>query len=666
MRLLPLLLLGFAVLSGRADLLEANRDHAVLPSQDFWLHANARWNAAHPVAADRASYYSYDWQEDFIRQDLLELNRSLVSESNPTEKQRKIADFWKSALAFEQGQTGLPAGVQAALAKLDGTTSPQGFAELAAELSEQGVGSFLAIYADQDSKDENKVVLYMGQAGTSLPERAHYFSDEPATKKVRDAFPAHVARMLRHLGYDAVRAERAGRDVLALETKFAEVSRPLEQLEDPEKNYNLMTLAQVDALTPGVSWAPVLQRLKAPVVRQLVVGQPEFFQGFAKILATTPPQVLRDYLRFHTMTAYAAILNGRASQDNFAFTGVVVSGAKQQRSLEDRALAVQDSTIGDLVGEEYVARRFGPAQRERFRLVCEGVRAAFAKRLAANPWMDAPTREWALKKLAAVKLRVGYSDKFRTYDGVRITAGSLAQNVLAADQWETQRTFARVGGPPEREEWGMRPYTVNAYYNPLNNEIVLPAAILTVPAYAGDTLDDAVLYGYIATTIGHEITHGFDDSGRRFSATGRMENGWTPATEKAFEARCAQLIEQYDREEPLKGIRINGKQTLSENIADLGGLALALDAFQQTEAYKSGKLIAGQTPLQRFFLAYAFSFAGNVRDEQLATRLLSDTHAPAKARINVIVRNLVAFYEAFPAKSGDPMYLEPKERVRIW
>ena len=312
MPLLPLLLLGLGTIVARADLLEANREPAVAPTKDFWQHANARWNAAHPIAADRASYYSYDWQEDFIRQDLLDLNRSLVALPSPTEKQRKIADFWKSALAFEQNKSGLPVGVTAALAKLETTTTPQQFAELAAELMSQGVGSFLGVYADQDSKDENKVVLYLGQAGTSLPERAHYFSDEPATKKVRDAFPAHVARMLKHLGYAPDRAEQAGKDILAFETKLAEVSRPLEQLEDPEKNYNMLTLAQVDALTPGVSWAPVLQRLKAPVVQQMVVGQPEFFQGFAKILATTPPQVLRDYLRFHAMTAYAAILNGQA------------------------------------------------------------------------------------------------------------------------------------------------------------------------------------------------------------------------------------------------------------------------------------------------------------------------------------------------------------------
>ncbi len=666
MRLLPLLVLGLGSVVGRADLIEANRDSSVPPTKDFWLHANARWNAEHPVAADRASYFSYDWQEDLIRRDLLDINRSLVALKNPTEKQRKIAAFWTSALAFEGSTAGLPVGVRAVLGKLDAATTPQDFATLAAELSEQGVGSFLGVYADQDSKDENKVVLYATQAGTSLPERAHYFSDEPATKKVRDAFPAHVARMLRHLDYAPARAEQAGRDILAFETKLAEVSRPLEQLEDPEKNYNLLTLAQLEARTPGIRWTPVLQAMKAPVVPSLVVGQPEFFEGWAKALAGTPPSVLRDYLRFRTISAYAAVLNGQTSRDNFEFAGKVVSGAKQQRSLEDRALKVEDDTIGDLLGEEYVARRFGPAQRERFRLVCENVRAAFAARLEANPWMDAPTRGWALKKLAAVKLRVGYTDKFRQYDGVRLTPDDLAANVLAADQWETRRTLARVGGLPEREEWGMRPYTVNAYYNPLNNEIVLPAAILTVPAYEGEALDDAVLYGYIATTIGHEITHGFDDSGRRFSATGRLENGWTSATEKAFEARCANLVAQYDHEEPLKGIHINGKQTLSENIADLGGVQLALDAFRRTDAYKSGKPIAGQTPLQRFFLAYAFSFAGNIRDEQLATRLLSDTHAPAQARINVILRNIDAYHEAFPTRPGDPMYLDPKDRVRIW
>lgn len=666
MRLLPLLVLGCGVLAARADLIESNREPAVPAAKDFWLHANARWNAAHPLAADRSSYYSYDWQEDLIRLDLLELNRSLAELKNPTEKQRKVADFWKSALSFEKNPSVLPAGVRTALDKLDTATTAQDFTVLAAELSEQGVGSFLGIYADQDSKDETKVALYVSQAGTTLPERAHYFSDEPAIKKVRDAFPAHVARMLKHLGYDAARAEQAGRDILAFETQLAEVSRPLEQLEDPDKNYNKLTLAQLDALTPGILWTPVLQAMKAPRVKEIVVGQPEFFTGFAKAVAATSPRVLRDYLRFKTISAYAAVLNRQTSQDNFEFAGKVVSGAKQQRSLEDRALKVQDDTIGDLVGEEYVARRFGPAQRERFRLVCENVRTAFAHRLAANPWMDAPTREWALKKLAAVKLRVGYTDKFRQYEDVRITPNSLAENVLAADQWETRRTLARVGGAPEREEWGMRPYTVNAYYNPLNNEIVLPAAILSVPGYDGDALDDAVLYGYIATTIGHEITHGFDDSGRRFSAAGRLENGWTAATEKAFEARCAKLIAQYDREEPLKGIRINGKQTLSENIADLGGVQLALDAFKQTEAYKSGKPIAGQTPLQRFFLAYAFSFAGNIRDEQLATRLLSDTHSPAQARINVILRNIDAYHEAFETKPGDAMYLEPKDRVRIW
>jgi putative endopeptidase len=280
--------------------------------------------------------------------------------------------------------------------------------------------------------------------------------------------------------------------------------------------------------------------------------------------------------------------------------------------------------------------------------------------------MDAPTRDWALRKLAAVRARVGYTDKWRLYEDAAIGPGRLADNLVEVHAWNLRREFARVGGAPEREEWGMRPYTVNAYYNPLNNEIVLPAAILAAPGYAGTDLDDAVLYGYIATTIGHELSHGFDDSGRHYGATGRLEEGWSPATTTAFRARCEKLIASYDREEPLPGLRVNGRLTLSENIADLGGVELALDAFQRTEAYRSGRKIDGQTPLQRFFLAYAFSFAGQVRPETLAKQLRSDTHSPAAQRINVVLRHTDRFHETFGTKPGDAMWLDPAERVRIW
>jgi putative endopeptidase len=329
-------------------------------------------------------------------------------------------------------------------------------------------------------------------------------------------------------------------------------------------------------------------------------------------------------------------------------------------------LKIQDGALGDLLGKEYVARRFTPAQRERFRLVCENVRTAFAARIRRSEWMDADTQAWALRKLAAIKLRVGYPDKWRGYEGVEIRPDGLAQNLVNVSRWSRARTFARVGGAPEREEWGMRPYTVNAYYSPMNNEIVMPAAILGVPTYDGDALDDAVLYGFIACTIGHELTHGFDDSGRRFGPTGRLEQGWSAPTERAFRERCDRLVAQYGREEPLPGIRVDGKLTLGENIADIGGVEIALDAFRTTEAYRSGRPIAGQTPVQRFFLAHAFAFAGNIRPETLRNRLLSDTHSPMPQRINVVLRNIDAFHEAFGTKPGDGMWLAPAERVKIW
>ena len=662
----PLLALLLASSLPGADLIEANRDPAVSARQDFWTHANGAWLRRFPLAPDRAVYNSFAWQDDLIKKDLLVINGELLAKPDATADQRRLADFWRSALGFESGPAELPVGLRAVLARLDEARTPQALLEAAADLYAEGTGTFLGVFAGQDKKDETKVALQLWQTGLSLPERAFYFSDEPATKRVRDAFPAHVARMLGFLGQDAARARQAGAAVLAFETRLAEVSLPMVQLRNPDAHYHPMSWAEIDALTPGLRWEAVTRRAGAPAVTRVIVGQPDFLKALARILAETPPEVVRDYFRFKAISGYASVLNAATAAAAFEFEGVVLTGAKQQRSLEERALKIQDGALGDLLGKEYVARRFTPAQRERFRLVCENVRTAFAARIRKLEWMDAETQAWALRKLAAIKLRVGYPDKFRGYEGVEIRPDGLAQNLLNVSRWSRARTFARVGGAPEREEWGMRPYTVNAYYSPLNNEIVMPAAILGVPTYDGDALDDAVLYGFIACTIGHELTHGFDDSGRRFGPTGRLEQGWSAPTERAFRERCDRIVAQYDREEPLPGLRVNGKLTLGENIADIGGVAIALDAFRETEAFRSGRLIAGQTPLQRFFLAHAFAFAGNIRPETLRNRLLSDTHSPMPQRINVVLRNIDEFHEAFGTKPGDPMWLDPAQRVKIW
>ncbi len=664
---LPLTALSILMVGCSTDLIESNRDASVPPTEDFWLHANGQWNRRFPIPPDRAVYNSFAWQDDLLKKDLLEINRDLVTRrASVSYDQQRLAAFWQSALNFENRPFALPAGLQKVLAKLDTCRTAQDFLEISGEFYAQGTGSFLGLYAGQDKKNENLVVLNLYQAGTSLPERAYYFSLEPSTKKVREAFPAHVARLLRFMGYDEARAQRAGDAVLAFETKLADVSRPIVELRNPDKNYHPMTMAELDALSPGMHWAPAMRKAGAPDVTRVVIGQPEFISALPKILAETSPETVRDYFRFQAIASLASVINGDTSKAAFIFEGTVLSGAKQQRSLEERALRLEDGALGDLMGREFVARRFSPQQRERFRLVCENVRQAFAQRIPKLAWMDEKTKAWALQKLAAIKLRVGYPDKYRGYEGVEIRDAQLAENILAVGQWSRHRSFGRVGGPPEREEWGMRPYTVNAYYSPMNNEIVMPAAILAVPTYDGELLDDAVLYGFIACTIGHELTHGFDDSGRRYGPTGRLEEGWTPATEKAFRERCDLMVAQYSQEEPLPGIHVNGRLTLGENIADIGGVALAIDAFKTTEAYRSGKLIAGQTPMQRFFLAHAFAFAGNIRPETLRNRLLSDTHSPMPQRINVVLRNIDEFHETFGTKPGDPMWLPPEQRVKIW
>ncbi|MFM7240706.1 MAG: M13 family metallopeptidase N-terminal domain-containing protein, partial [Opitutia bacterium] len=348
---LPALLAGLlaAALLPAADLLEANRDPAVAPTADFWRHANARWHAAHPLAADRASYYSYDWLDDLVRADVLALHRDLLAPGRDlTPAQRKIADFWRSALAFEAGPAELPAGVRAVLGRLDQAATPQQLLEVAADLSRVGVGSYVGLGADQDARNEHQVVLLLWQSGLSLPEKSYYLGADAEPKRVREAFPAHVARLLAHLGDAPERAANAARDILALETRLTEVSRALEDLEDPEKNYHKLTIAELDALAPGLRWAEVLRRAGAPATTHVVVGQPEFVTGLGRVLATTPAATVRDYLRFRAIAAFADVLNGRTAADAFLFEGTVLSGAQRQRSLEERALKVEDGAIGDL------------------------------------------------------------------------------------------------------------------------------------------------------------------------------------------------------------------------------------------------------------------------------------------------------------------------------
>jgi putative endopeptidase len=485
--------------------------------------------------------------------------------------------------------------------------------------------------------------------------------------KARTAYVGHLHRMFALLGEDDAAAGASADKVMAFETALAKVSRPLAELRDPQKNYNKMTPAELTGkYTPDIAWVQRLQawKLAAPYV---IVGQPEFFAGLQQLLRETPAPVLRDYLRVHLVDSYASTLGKAIDDEHFDFYGRVLTGQKEQRPRWKRTLDAENRAIGMILGRIFVQEYFPAQTKQRYNDLVEAIRTAYGERIDKLDWMSAATKTKAHEKLAAVTKKVGYPDKWKDYSALQVGHDSYAQNEMNARRWAFNYQVSKFGKPVDRGEWDMTPQTYNAYYNPSNNEIVLPAAQFAIPGFKDDKVDDAVVYGYAAaSTIGHEITHGFDDEGRQFDARGNLADWWTKDDAKKFGERADVLVKQFDAYQPLPGLHINGRASLGENMADFGGVLIGLDAFKKTEQYKKGEKIAGYTPLQRFFLGYALSWIFQEQDALLRRGLLSDVHAPAKWRVNGPLSNIPEFYQAFDIKPGQPMWRDEKDRAQIW
>jgi len=469
------------------------------------------------------------------------------------------------------------------------------------------------------------------------------------------------------LGRGDAEATTAAANVMAFETALAKASRKLEDLRDPVANYNKMTPAQLTSkYTPAINWA---ERLAVWNLRpdSVVVGQPEFFTALQGLIQSTPVPVLKDYLRFQLVSAYSPYLSNALYAERFSFYNRVLNGQKEPRLRWKRVLDAEGDAMGMVLGRIFVKEYFGPVAKKRYADMVEAIRTAYRERINRLDWMSDSTKARALQKLGSVYPKVGYPDKWKDYSALVVSRNSYAENMMNAARWGFNDMISKFGKPVDRTEWGMTPQTYNAYYNPSNNEIVLPAAIFTVPGVSDTGVDDAVAYGYAAAgTIGHEITHGFDDEGRQFDAAGNLTDWWTSADATKFQQRAVVMQQQFDAYEPIPGMHINGKASLGENIADYGGVLLGLDAFKKTAQYKEGKEIGGLTPLQRYFLGYALGWMTQQREESLRARLLSDVHAPAKWRVLGPLANIPEFYEAFGVKAGEPMYRPDSLRVRIW
>jgi putative endopeptidase len=467
-------------------------------------------------------------------------------------------------------------------------------------------------------------------------------------------------------GEDSIASFSAANNILALETKLAQASRKLEDLRDPYKNYNKMAFTDLKKMNANIDWINFLNLSGVKGIDSVIVGQPEFFKALDNVLKTVPINVWKSYIRFNLISDFSSTLPDKYGVASFNFNKLF-SGAKERRPRWKRSIQSSENVMGEMLGQLYVKEFFNETAKKRYEDMVEAIRGALKDRISKLAWMGDSTKEKAYIKLAAIKKKVGYPEKWKDFSTMEIGRESYLQNQVNANLWWHNYDINKLGKPVNRDDWEMFPQTYNAYYNPSNNEIVLPAGIFTVPGYRDEELDDATVYGYAgASTIGHEITHGFDDEGRQFDAKGNLVSWWTSKDEEEFKKRADVMVKQFNEYEPVPGYRINGKATLGENIADLGGILLGIEAFKKTEQYKQSKPIDGLTPMQRYFCGYALGWLGHTREEQLKNRLLTDVHSPAKYRVNGPFADVDEFYTTFNIKQGDPMYRPDSLRVRIW
>ncbi len=617
------------------DVLLSNMDTLSKPADDFFLYANGGWIKANAIPNDQSSWGIGNLvvEENLTRLRAINEDAAKEKAAKGTASQ-KIGDFWITAMDSAKIESLGIKPLNPYIDKINAITDINSLINTIAEFNMIGVGGLFSDFVGQDDKNSELMAYKLWQGGIGLPDRDYYFKTDSSTSNIRKAYPKHISKMLQLMGQDSISATNAAAAILAMEMKLATVSRKLEDLRDPYANYNKMAINDLGKLSSSIDWKAYIKSIGAEKVDSVIVGQPEFYKGLDKVLKTTPLDVMKNYLRFRLVRSYSNALPESFGIEAFNFNKLL-SGAKERRPRWKRVLQSEESEMGELLGQLYVKEFFNEKAKKRYDDLVESIREAYKERIQKLTWMTDSTKQKALLKLAAIKKKVGYPDKWIDFSAMEIGTESYAQNLITTNKWWHNHDINKLGKPVDRDQWEMSPQTYNAYYNPSNNEIVLPAGIFAVPGYRDEDLDDATVYGNAgASTIGHELTHGFDDEGRQYDEKGNLKNWWSKSDEVEFNRRAKVMIEQFNAYEPLKGININGKATLGENIADLGGILLGLDAFKKTEQFKKGEKIAGLTPIQRYFMGYSLGWLGHTKDELLQNLLMSDVHSPAKYRVN--------------------------------
>jgi len=643
-----------------------NLDTAVKPCDDFYAFANGGWLKSHSLPADKSRYGA---MEELSERNRAILKQILEETSAKTtwakgSVQQKVGDFYTSGMNEAAIEKRGLAPMKPILAAIDGLKDAKQLPALLAKLHAQGLPGGFGFFVRQDAKASTRYLGYLNQGGTGLPDRDYYLKDDARSRDIRANYEIHVAKMLELAGDAPDLARVRAKVVLDLETRLAQAQWTRVELRNPQKTYNKIALDKLMTEAPGFDWKGYFAA-RGVKLADLNLSQPSFFQAFGKVASEVPAPQWRTYLRWHALSASANLLPKAFGEEAFAFHGKVLNGTPEREPRAKRIEAMTDGTLGEALGQLYVKVAFPPEAKKKVLELVENLRGALRERITNLDWMGAETKQQALTKLNAFGVKIGYPDKWKTY-AFDVKRDDYFGNVRRAAAFRVQENLAKLGKPIDRTEWGMTPPTVNAYYSPTMNEIVFPAGILQPPFFDAKA-DDAVNYGALGYVIGHEMTHGFDDSGSQFDAEGNLKNWWTETDKKAYQARTDLVVKQYDAYEPIKGEHVNGKLTLGENIADIGGLKIAFAAYQNSLKGKPAPApIDGFTGPQRFFLGAAAVWRNHIREAALSVRLKTDPHSPGRERVIGPLSNLPEFYEAFGCVDGQAMKRDIKVRPAIW
>lgn len=642
-------------------------DTAVRPQDDFYHYVNGGWLKKNPVPAHESRWGSFL----ILRYDTEKKLRAIVSRLQNKKNlknggsEQMVRDFYLSGLDMKRrnalGMTPLAPWLER-IAKIKDLRS---FVSVCAHLEKIGGGGPWGVMVDQDMKNSEKYILYLHQSGLGMPDRDYYLKDDPESVRVRVAYVKHLETIFTLMGRTEAEAEHDRETVMRIETAIAKLSMSKEDVRDVDKTYHKMRRPALTRLTPAIDWDVFFRIIGARTTHEVIVMQPEFLTGIDALLSEEPLEDWKTYLTWHLVGGAASLLSAKFEKQDFAFYGTALSGVKKMKPAWRRALSSVNGNLDELLGELYVQAYFSPEAKKKIREVVEDLFEAYEARIKHLDWMTPATKRKAIQKLHEMNRKLGYPDKWKSYRGLSISPDDYFGNAVRTALFKHARVMRRLRKPVDRGEWFMSPQTVNAYCSFGLNDVVFPAAILQPPFFSADA-DDAINYGAMGSVIGHEITHGFDDQGAKFDGKGNRKTWWTKEDQARFNKKAQVLVKQFNKYTVADGLTVNGRLTLGENIADLGGASIAYDAYQLRLAKTGRKNLDGFTPEQRFFLGFALFERENRRAEAEKTQVLTDPHSPGIYRINGPASNLPEFYKAFNVQKGDALYREPKDRAKIW